>query len=237
MPVPAPPEPLRYNAAGLCVARIGIGKVNAASSVLALLNAAGRRPWTLTPTRTSQLYTSHQSKLGELMSITFEGALADRNTWSLENCSIAMSMDVIGNRSTILVLREALYGTTRFDDFVRRTHSTDAIVATRLKHLTELGVFTKESYREQGKRTRYEYVLTEKGKDLAPAVFGLMQWGNKYLQPENAVPLRLVQSATGEPVTVVARTESGAEPSLDDLTIVADSGLIPDTGRKDHRGR
>jgi DNA-binding HxlR family transcriptional regulator len=63
------------------------------------------------------------------MTIAFEDALEDRNTWRVENCSIAMSMDVIGTRSSMLVLREALYGTTRFDDFVRRTKSTEAIVA------------------------------------------------------------------------------------------------------------
>ena len=71
------------------------------------------------------------------MPVTFEGALADRSTWRVENCSIAMAMEVIGSRSTMLVLREALYGTTRFDDFVRRTKTTDAVVASRLKQLTD----------------------------------------------------------------------------------------------------
>lgn len=119
------------------------------------------------------------------MTIAFEDALEDRNTWRVENCSIAMSMDVIGTRSSMLVLREALYGTTRFDDFVRRTKSTEAIVAARLKHLTDAGLFEKQPYKEEGKRTRYEYVLTQKGSDLMPAVFALMQWGNRYLQPDH----------------------------------------------------
>ena len=112
------------------------------------------------------------------MSITFEGALADRSTWRVENCSIAMAMDVIGTRSSMLILREAFFGTTRFDDFTRRTRSTEAIVAMRLKQLTDLGLFTKQPYREPGKRTRDEYLLTAKGRGLLPAVFALMQWGN-----------------------------------------------------------
>jgi DNA-binding HxlR family transcriptional regulator len=155
------------------------------------------------------------------MSITFEGVLEDRSTWTLENCSIAMTMDVIGTRSSMLILREAFYGTTRFDDFARRTRTTEAIVAARLKQLTELGLFTKQPYREQGKRTRFEYLLTEKGKDLLPAVLSLMQWGNKHLQPEDGAPLRLVERGTGEPVTIGPRSASGEDLDLDDLALVA----------------
>ncbi|TCM37171.1 helix-turn-helix domain-containing protein [Kribbella sp. VKM Ac-2568] len=155
------------------------------------------------------------------MAITFEGVLADRSTWRLEICSIALAMDVIGTRSSMLILREALYGTTRFDDFARRTRVTDAIVAARLKELTELGLFTKQPYREPGKRTRDEYHLTDRGRDLLPAVFALMQWGNKHLQAEEGGPLRLVERGTGEPVVIGPRTESGRNLDLDDLAIVA----------------
>src|SRR5689334_5110894 len=105
------------------------------------------------------------------MSLTFEGVLADRSTWRLENCSIGKSMDIIGTRSSMLILREAFYGTTRFDDFARRAKITDAIVAARLKELTDIGLFVKQPYREPGKRSRHEYLLTEKGRDLVPVVF------------------------------------------------------------------
>ena len=155
------------------------------------------------------------------MSITFEGALADRSTWRVENCSIAMAMDVIGTRSSMLILREAFFGTTRFDDFARRTKSTEAIVAMRLKQLTDLGLFTKQPYREPGKRTRDEYLLTAKGRDLLPAVFALMQWGNKHLQGEEGGPLRLVERGSGESVVIGPRSESGRDLDLDDLAIVA----------------
>ena len=155
------------------------------------------------------------------MSIVFEGVLADRSTWQVENCSIAMTMDVIGTRSSMLILREAFYGTTRFDDFARRTKSTEAIVAARLKQLTNIGLFIKQPYREPGKRTRDEYLLTDKGRDLLPAVFALMQWGNKHLQAEEGGPLRLVERGTGEPVVIGPRTESGRNLDLDNLAIVA----------------
>jgi DNA-binding HxlR family transcriptional regulator len=155
------------------------------------------------------------------MALRFEGVLADRSTWRLDNCSIAKSMDLIGTRSSMLILREAFYGTTRFDDFARRTKITEAIVAARLKELTDIGLFIKQPYQEPGKRTRYEYLLTDRGRDLVPAVFALMQWGNKHLQGEDGGPLRLVERGTGEPVVIGPRTESGRVLDLDDLAIVA----------------
>jgi DNA-binding HxlR family transcriptional regulator len=163
------------------------------------------------------------------MPVTFEGTLADRSTWRVDNCSIAMAMEVIGSRSTMLVLREALYGTTRFDDFVRRTQSTDAVVASRLKQLTALGALVKQPYREAGKRTRDEYRLTAKGRDLLPVVFGLMQWGSRHLQPGGHGPLTLVERGTGARVLIEARTEDGRSLDLDDLAIVANFDAGEDT--------
>lgn len=150
------------------------------------------------------------------------GEQADRGTWTVENCSIAMSLDVIGLRSSFLILREALYGTTRFDDFVRFTRGAAPNVAARLRNLTELGLFTKHPYRDEGQRTRDEYLLTEKGKDLLPALFALQQWGDKHLQPGGRAPVRLVERSTGDPVRVVARGSSHVDLSLDDIAIVAD---------------
>ncbi|WP_062430603.1 winged helix-turn-helix transcriptional regulator [Herbidospora daliensis] len=155
------------------------------------------------------------------MSLTFEGVLADRSTWRLDDCSIAKSMEVVGTRSSMLILREAFYGTTRFDDFTRRTRIGDAIVAARLKELTVIGLFDRRPYREPGKRTRYEYHLTDKGRDLFPVVFALMQWGNKHLQGDDGGPLRLVEQGTGEAVVIGARTVSGRDVDPEDLAIVA----------------
>ncbi|MFD0786291.1 winged helix-turn-helix transcriptional regulator [Micromonospora azadirachtae] len=160
------------------------------------------------------------------MSITFAGVLADRSAWRLENCSIAMAMDVIGTRSSMLILREALCGTVRFDDFARRTRISEAVVAARLKQLTEIGLFVKQPYQEPGKRTRDEYLLTDMGKDLLPVVFALMQWGNKHLQAEEGGPLRLVERSTGESVTIGPRTESGRSLDHDGLAIVANGDWV-----------
>ncbi|NMO49947.1 helix-turn-helix transcriptional regulator [Actinoplanes sp. TBRC 11911] len=160
------------------------------------------------------------------MAVAFEGVLADRSAWILENCSMAMTMDAIGTRSAVTILREALYGTTRFDDFVRRTKTTDAIVSARLKQLTELGLLSRQPYQEPGQRTRYEYVLTDKGRDLLPVLFAMMQFGNKHLQPDGG-PLRLVERGTGDPVRIVALSASGKELQLEDIAIEANGTWAP----------
>lgn len=76
-------------------------------------------------------------------------------------------------------MREAVYGTTRFDGFARRVGVSDAVASARLKALVEAGLLVKSPYQEPGQRTRHEYRLTEMGTDLVPVLFGLMQWGDK----------------------------------------------------------
>ncbi|AZG46976.1 winged helix-turn-helix transcriptional regulator [Gordonia insulae] len=141
--------------------------------------------------------------------MNLQGVLADRDSWTADSCSIAKALEIIGTRSAMLILREALYGATRFDEFTRRVGITDAVAAARLKELTAAGIFDKVPYREPGRRVRHEYQLTEMGRDLQPVVLSLMQWGNRYLQP-NGAPLRLTDSGSGDPIIVDVRTESGA---------------------------
>ena len=145
------------------------------------------------------------------MAIRLEGPLADRSRWQASECSIGKAMDVVGTRSAMLLIREAFYGTTRFDDFAARVGITDAIASARLKELVAAGIFTKRPYREPGQRTRYEYVLTPMGEDLLPAVLALMRWGDRYLQADGEGPLAVVDDTTGEPVEVRARSASGTD--------------------------
>lgn len=149
-----------------------------------------------------------------------DGFLADRDAWRPTECSIAKAMDVIGTRSAILILREAYYGTTRFDHFVRRVGITEAVAAARLRELTAEGLLERRPYKEPGQRTRHEYVLTEKGRDLLPAVLALMQWGDKYLQGVHGAPLTLTDDTAGEAVRIEIRSESGRPVPLGELRVV-----------------
>ncbi|MEV0945418.1 helix-turn-helix domain-containing protein [Rhodococcus sp. NPDC049939] len=149
-----------------------------------------------------------------------DGLLADRDAWSPTHCSIAKAMDVVGTRSAMLILREAYYGTTRFDDFARRVGITEAVAASRLRELTAEGLFERQPYKDPGQRTRYEYVLTEKGRDLLPAVLALMQWGDKYLQGARGGPIGMSDDTSGEPVRVEVRSPEREVP-LSDLRLTA----------------
>lgn len=145
------------------------------------------------------------------------GPLADRDRWQATQCSIAKAVDLIGTRSAILILREAFYGATRFDQFARRVGITDAVASARLKELTEAGVFTKVPYREPGQRVRYEYRLTEMGQDLFPVVMSLWQWGNEYLQPDGA-PL-VATDSSNKPVRVGVVAEDSATLDPEDVEV------------------
>src|ERR1051325_4414169 len=152
------------------------------------------------------------------MAAVMEGPLADLSTWKPDHCSLVKALEIVGTRSALLILREAYYGTTRFSDFARRIGITERIVARQLRHLTEAGLLDRRPYRDEGGRTRDEYVLTDMGRDLLPAVLGLMQWGDKYLQGQQP-PLLHVEHDTGVPVKVELRSATGHEVELENLGI------------------
>jgi DNA-binding HxlR family transcriptional regulator len=106
------------------------------------------------------------------------GRLADNDrAGPLEFCPIERALQTIGTRSALVLLREAFWGTRRFEDFARRAGITEQIAATRLKQLVDAGVLSKQPYKTPGQRTRYEYVLTSRGRQLYPVVVSLIEFG------------------------------------------------------------
>ena len=140
--------------------------------------------------------------------IQMTGALEPRDGWTADRCPMAHALDVVRNRSAFLVLREAFYGATRFDEFVGRTGLSEPVTATRLRELTDAGLLEREPYREPGQRTRHAYRLTEKGSDLLPAFVALMQWGDKWVLPGGA-GVEVRHHACGAPVTAELRCAHG----------------------------
>ncbi len=132
-----------------------------------------------------------------------EGVLADRASWSaVGRCPIEMTMVLVGTKSAMLIMREAYYGTTRFDDFAHRVGITKAATSARLAELVDAGLLTKQPYREPGQRTRDEYVLTAAGTDFMPVVWAMFEWGRKHLTDTG---LRLVHHDCGALATVEIR--------------------------------
>nr|WP_280353224.1 helix-turn-helix domain-containing protein [Nocardia otitidiscaviarum] len=165
-----------------------------------------------------------------VMSFVLEGPLRDLSAWKPEGCSIAKALDIVGTRSAILILREAYYGTHRFDGFAARVGITDAAAANALRKLTAAGLLEKRPYQEEGKRTRHEYVLTPMGWDLIPAVVALWQWGDKYLQ-DGTPPLERLEDTTGEPVRVELVSASGNEVAPEQVRVRVNKSWLRRHGR------
>ena len=107
-----------------------------------------------------------------------QGQLADRDTWSaVGECAIEKTMTVVGTKSAMLIMREAYYGTTRFDDFARRVGISKAAASARLADLVGLGLLRRQPYQEPGQRSRDEYVLTDAGIEFMPVVWAMFRVG------------------------------------------------------------
>ncbi|MGR6319443.1 helix-turn-helix domain-containing protein [Micromonospora soli] len=155
--------------------------------------------------------------------------LAQRDTWSAANCSIARALDVVGNRTTLLLLREASFGTRRFDDFARRAGVSEPVAAARLKQLVTDGLLERRPYRQPGQRTRDEYVLTAKGRDLLPVLAALRQWGDTYAVSETGPSVRVAHHDCGAAVHVRLRCAAGHDVSPGEVDVLPGPGLLPAT--------
>ena len=151
------------------------------------------------------------------------GSLEPRDGWTADRCTIARSLEVVTTRSAFLILREAFYGTNRFDDFARRAGISEPVAAARLRELVDDGLLEREDYREPGQRTRQLYRLTEKGEDLLPVLVALMQWGDRWLD-ERGGPVELRHRDCGEPVRAELRCAAGHPVTADELSLAARRG-------------
>ncbi|MCH6196435.1 helix-turn-helix transcriptional regulator [Corynebacterium mastitidis] len=102
-----------------------------------------------------------------------------RNTDS--RCPISASLEVVGEKWTLLILRDVYRGLHRFSQLERSLGCPKALLAQRLRKLVDAGILAKESYREEGQRARAAYALTAKGRDLAPILLTLQEWGLKHV--------------------------------------------------------
>jgi len=145
------------------------------------------------------------------------------------SCSVAQCLEVVGEWWSLLIVRDALLGVTRFDDFQRRLGISRNVLRDRLSRLVAEGVFDKVHYQEHP--VRYDYRLTDKGRDLSPVVTALREWGDRHTSP-GGPPVRLVHTACGSDVHLVHRCERCAQTvERTDVRVVPGpayaNGLIP----------
>jgi len=112
------------------------------------------------------------------------------------NCSIARTLDVVGEWWTLLILRDAFRGTRRFDDFQASLGIARSVLTARLTRLTEHGVLERRAYSQHP--PRYEYRLTEKGRDLFPVIAALLAWGDRWAPAAGGPPVQLVHDSCGQ---------------------------------------
>src|SRR6516225_7366584 len=115
-------------------------------------------------------------------------------------CPIARSLERVGNVWSILILRDAFQGLTRFDQFQESLGIAPNILTRRLNSLVEAGLLERRRYSERP--SRGEYVLTDRGRDFRPVLWALLAWGNKHFAPEGPSVV-LVDAATGQPADPV----------------------------------
>jgi DNA-binding HxlR family transcriptional regulator len=144
-------------------------------------------------------------------------------TYDSQNCSVARSLEVLGDRWTLLVLRDAFLRVRRFDDFQRDLGIARNVLADRLQRLVDEGILERRRYQERPER--FEYRLTEKGIDLWPAIVALMQWGDRYYPAAGGRP-RIVRhrGCGGEVTGHLTCAKCGAELTARDAEAVYGPG-------------
>jgi DNA-binding HxlR family transcriptional regulator len=136
-----------------------------------------------------------------------------RTSFASMDCSVAHTLEVVGEWWTMLIVREAFYGTRRFDDFQANLGIARNVLTVRLQRLVEHGVLERTLYQEHP--PRYEYRLTDKGRDLFPVLLTLMKWGDRWAGHPEGPPVLVCDRETGEalePVVVDARSGRPIDP-------------------------
>jgi DNA-binding HxlR family transcriptional regulator len=122
-----------------------------------------------------------------------------RTSFAEMNCSVARTLEIVGEWWTLLILRDEFLGIRRFDDFQRRLGIARNVLTDRLNTLVEHGILERQRYQERP--DRFEYHLTEKGRDLHPVIMSLLRWGDRWTAGEAGPPLVLEHSTCGHEMT------------------------------------
>lgn len=125
-----------------------------------------------------------------------------------EACSVALALQLLGDRWTLLIIRDALYGVTRFQDFLDSIGLARNVLADRLAKLVEGDVLSVTGVGAGGWQ---EYRLTDKGRDLITPIVALMQWGDRWLPPSDRPPLVLVDRQNHKPISTLQVTDANGK--------------------------
>jgi len=150
----------------------------------------------------------------------------ERKSFSEMHCSVAQCLEVVGEWWSMLIVRDAFLGVTRFDQFQERLGISRNVLNQRLAHLVRAGVLERTSYNERP--MRYDYRLTQSGRDLWPVLAAMRQWGDAHAAPDGP-PLVLIHRACGHVVdAVMSCSACGAPISARDVRAQRGPGAVED---------
>ncbi|MDA1252959.1 MAG: helix-turn-helix domain-containing protein [Proteobacteria bacterium] len=140
-------------------------------------------------------------------------------------CSVARTLSVLGDRWTMLILRNAFMGVRRFDDFQRSLGLTRHVLSERLKRLVEHEILVKVPYVQR--QERFEYQLTEKGLDLYPIILAMVQWADKWMDLGMGKPLEFTHKSCGKKIKPkVVCSECNDQIHVQDVRVAAGPGYF-----------
>lgn len=140
-----------------------------------------------------------------------------------EPCGIARPVGLLGDRWTLIVLRQAFRGVRRFEELQSSMGLSRSLLSERLGRLVDAGILERVAYRD-ARRTRHEYVLTEKGRDLFPVLMALREWGDKYMSPDGPFFVYRHRECGGAAALRQVCDRCGATVSLTDLEVETGPG-------------
>lgn len=152
----------------------------------------------------------------------------ERTHHLVSNCSIARTLQVVGEKWTLLILREVFYGSTRFEQFHTVLQCPRNLLSERLSKLVEEGILERSEYREPGSRARNEYRMTDLGRELVPALLALQEWGDRHKADPAGPPVLIRHAGCGQDLHISLTCASGHEVTEPDgIEIAAGPGMLP----------
>jgi len=143
-------------------------------------------------------------------------------------CSIARTLEIVGDRWTLLVIRDVVLGIHRFDQLLESLGAASNVLTDRLGRLVEAGILERVRYSERPER--FEYHLTAKGRELGVAVIGLMQWGDRHVSDKP--PRIALRRSDRSPITARLVASDGSMVASGDVELAPGPGLQPDPSRR-----
>lgn len=152
----------------------------------------------------------------------------DRTSYQASNCSIARTLQVLGEKWTLLIVRESFYGATRFAQFHSILNCPRNLLSERLRTLVEAGILERSEYRDPGSRARSEYRMTDKGRELTPILLALMQWGDRHHADPAGPPVIARHAECGTDIRVALVCAAGHEVAGPlDVELIDGPGALP----------